>query len=74
MVAPDGHLTLIAGLAATTGGAPLDLALGAGAHTLYMLNARMHTIQMAAVGARARLGTPAAVATVLASPSGLIAR
>ena len=72
-VGPDGQLTLLEPVAATTGGAPVDLALSPGQRTLYALNAGSSTIATMWILPDGHLSTPDAAAVVPPTAVGLAA-
>jgi len=69
-VGPQGDLQLVAGLAASTGGVPLDLIVGADQSSLYILNTGTPMIQVAGIRAHGSLGAVMNTAAVPASATG----
>ena len=75
-IGQDGSLSLRAGVAGTTGGAPIDAALSGNSQFLYVLNASTHRIDAFGVNSDGSLtALPAAGVTGLpAGATGLVAR
>lgn len=74
-VGRDGTLTLLASVAASTGAAPIDMALRGNSKFLYVLNATAHTIDVLRVDrGNGQLTPVTSVAGLPAGANGLVAR
>lgn len=74
-VGRDGALTLLASVAASTGAAPIDMALRGNSKFLYVLNATAHSIDVLRVDRRNGQLTPVtSVSGLPAGANGLVAR
>ncbi|MGA8516109.1 MAG: beta-propeller fold lactonase family protein, partial [Burkholderiaceae bacterium] len=72
-VSKSGQLSLVQGIAATSGAGPIDAAISASGRNLYVLNGRGQTISSFRIGGDASLSNPGTVAGLPAGANGLAA-
>lgn len=68
-----GKLTLVQGIAATSGAGPIDAAISASGRSLYVLNGRANTIASFSIGSDASLTNPGTAAGLPIGANGLAA-
>jgi 6-phosphogluconolactonase len=72
-VTRSGKLSLLQGIAATTGAGPIDAAVSTSGRKLYVLNGRSQTISSFSIAADASLSSPGTVAGLPVGANGLAA-